>query len=50
MDNIPKIIHQIWIGKDIPPIIDMYMDTFKRQKGFKYKLWSNSDLIPENFL
>lgn len=47
--KIPKIIHQIWIGNDIPPIIKLYMGTFKKQRGFKYKLWSNSDLTRENF-
>jgi mannosyltransferase OCH1-like enzyme len=47
--EIPKIIHQIWIGKSIPPIIDLYMSTFRKQKGFKYRLWSNEDITPKNF-
>lgn len=46
---IPPIIHQIWIGKTIPPIIKLYMNTFKKQKGFEYKLWSNEDLTKDNF-
>lgn len=48
-DDIPPIIHQIWIGKSIPPIIKLYMNTFKKQKGFIYKLWCNQDINKENF-
>ena len=50
--EIPRVIHQIWIGKSIPPIIKLYMNTFKNQKkqnNFKYKLWSNKDLTKDNF-
>jgi len=47
--EIPRVIHQIWIGKDIPPIVKLYMSTFKKQKGFEYKLWSNKDLTKDNF-
>lgn len=47
--SIPRIIHQIWIGKAIPPIVKLYMGTFKKQEGFKYKLWTNEDLNKDNF-
>lgn len=47
--EIPRIIHQIWIGKAIPPIVKLYMKTFKNQRGFEYKLWSNKDLTENNF-
>lgn len=47
--EIPKIIHQIWIGDSLPPILKLYMSTFKNQKNFQYKLWRNKDLTKENF-
>lgn len=47
--EIPKIIHQIWIGNSMPPIIELYTESFKKQKGFKYRLWLNEDIKRENF-
>lgn len=47
--EITRIIHQIWIGDSLPPILKLYMNTFKNQKGFQYKLWSNKDLTKDNF-
>lgn len=55
MSKIPRIIHQIWISSpfiksvQIPPIIQLYMDTFKSNKDFEYKLWKNEDLNKDNF-
>jgi len=43
--SIPKIIHQIWIGKAIRP--DEWMDTvkaFAKEHGYKYMLWDDGDV------
>ena len=47
--NIPKIIHQIWIGCKVPEIISLYMNDWKKMNGWDYKLWSDKDLHRENF-
>lgn len=47
--GIPKIIHQIWIGDKLPPIIKLYTSTFKYIPEYKYKLWGNEDLNLYNF-
>ncbi len=47
--GIPKVIHQIWIGKELPPILDRYMSTFRNMEGYSYYLWRNEDLNEENF-
>jgi mannosyltransferase OCH1-like enzyme len=47
--GIPKIIHQIWIGKKTPPVLSKYMSTFKNMNGYIYKLWRNEDLSEANF-
>jgi len=38
--GVPKIIHQIWIGKEI------YSNDWKKMKGWNYKLWTNEDNFP----
>ena len=45
---IPKIIHQIWIGDEMPEILKLYTSTWKEQ-GWEYKFWINSDLEEDNF-
>jgi mannosyltransferase OCH1-like enzyme len=47
--GIPKIFHQIWIGSEVPPVLKPIMATFKKMKGYKYKLWKNKDLTEKNF-
>lgn len=47
--HIPKMIHQIWIGTSIPPILKKYMSTFKNMKGYYYKVWMTKDLHEANF-
>lgn len=45
MTNIPKIVHQIWIGPNRRP--DMWMDTvrkFSSDFGYEYKLWSELEI------
>lgn len=46
---IPKIIHQIWIGDDIPVLQSLYMSKFQTMKGWKYMLWNNDMVTPQNF-
>lgn len=47
--GIPKVIHQIWIGKRVPPLIDKYMSSFRNMEGYSHKLWGNDDLHEGNF-
>jgi len=51
MNEIPKKIHQIWIGdKPIPPIYEKYTNLVKiLHPDYEYKLWNNDDLNSENF-
>ena len=44
---IPKIIHQIWLGDDIPDIEKKRCDNIKafcNKEGWEYKLWGNDDV------
>lgn len=47
--GIPKIFHQIWIGSSVPPVLKLFMSTFKKMEGYQYKLWKTSDVNPANF-
>ena len=47
--SIPKIIHQIWLGDDIPLLQTLYMSKWKTMRGWKYKLWNNEDITKKNF-
>jgi mannosyltransferase OCH1-like enzyme len=43
---IPKLIHQIWIGQNMPTRYLAYCDSIKNlNQDFEYKLWTESDLI-----
>lgn len=43
--KIPKIIHQIWLGKDpIPEMCVQWMQSWARLKGWTYKLWTDEDI------
>lgn len=48
-NKIPKIVHQIWIGREMPEIIKLYTNDWKKMKGWDYRLWNNKDLNKENF-
>jgi hypothetical protein len=43
------IIHQIWVGGELQPILKYYTKTFKKLPGFQYKLWGMKDLTEKNF-
>ena len=51
-EPIPKKIHQVWLGdaqkiyQDRKPIYDSIHEHYP---DFEYKMWSNSDVTPENF-
>lgn len=48
--GIPKIIHQIWIGKKIPFPQNIYIKSWSTiLPNWKYKLWTNKDLTKDNF-
>ena len=50
MSNIPKIIHQIWIGPKTPPT--KFMDTWKNKhekEGFEYIRWTEAEMEKRGF-
>lgn len=49
--QIPKIIHQIWVGTDpLPFNKKILMDNLKDlHPSYEYKLWTNENLTKENF-
>lgn len=43
--RIPKIIHQIWIGKEIPKEFADYINSWKQKHpDWQYKLWTQNDI------
>lgn len=43
--RIPLIIHQIWIGPPMPPLLKRLAQTWqKKHPNWKYKLWTNKDI------
>jgi mannosyltransferase OCH1-like enzyme len=47
--NIPKLIHQIWIGDDkpLPMWHSRFLESWKtNHPQWTYKLWTNSDVFP----
>ena len=43
--SIPKIIHQIWIGKTFPDEFYLFQESCKRlHPDWEYKLWTQDDL------
>lgn len=47
--DIPKIIHQIWIGNKIPSTLLPLVEKWKNLKNFEYRLWSDKDILELNF-
>ena len=49
--SIPHKIHQIWVGPNpIPKKSKKFIKEIKElHPSFKYKLWTNKDITPENF-
>jgi len=47
--TIPKIIHQIWIGEDMPQSIMIAMKSIKDSNpNYKYYLWTDKDIAEFN--
>jgi len=43
--KIPKIIHQIWIGKEVPQEFESYCNSWKKHHpDWEYKLWTQHDI------
>ncbi|MBP9791615.1 MAG: hypothetical protein KBC27_00160 [Rickettsiales bacterium] len=43
--RIPKIIHQIWLGGELPRFFNNYIETCKQvNPGWEYKFWTEKDL------
>lgn len=41
---VPRVIHQIWIGPNPPPVTTTAWDAHARMHGYGYKLWREADL------
>ena len=42
MNKIPKIIHQIWIGEEMPDKLKGFTDKMKSEHpDYEYYLWGN---------
>ena len=51
MSEIPKIIHQLWIGNKAPPT--KFMDTWKNiheKEGFEYIRWTEKEMMKRGFV
>ena len=49
---IPLVFHQIWVGKDVPPIKKKWLDKNRKKlekEGWTVHLWNNDMLTEENF-
>ncbi len=42
--QIPKVVHQIWLGKPMPDKFKPLIQTWAEIEGWKYKLWTKSEL------
>lgn len=42
--RIPRIIHQIWIGGEVPEEFRPWMETWASLEGWEYKLWTDEDV------
>lgn len=47
--DIPKIIHQIWIGNPMPKILYPIIEPWKEIEGWEYKFWKEDDILKLKF-
>jgi mannosyltransferase OCH1-like enzyme len=48
--KIPKIIHQIWLGSEVPESLKVCMQTVRQTNpGYEYRLWTDADVIQFDF-
>ena len=51
INNIPKKIHQIWLGGEIPKIYDIIRKTWEKcHPDWEYKLWTDKDIDSLNII
>lgn len=46
-EDVPRLIHQIWIGEKAPPVSVKAWATHAEQHGYEYRLWREADLERE---
>ena len=46
-EDVPRLIHQIWIGEKAPPISVKAWAAHAAQHGYDYRLWREADLERE---
>ena len=44
LPQIPKIIHQIWLGSPVPPKFTDWMESWMHWYGWEYKLWTDDNI------
>ena len=42
--RIPKVVHQIWLGGNVPEKFQEWMSTWMNINGWKYRLWTDKDV------
>jgi mannosyltransferase OCH1-like enzyme len=48
--RIPRVIHQIWLGKSMPADIERYVDSIKKTNPtFEHRLWTDKDVEAFDF-
>ncbi|MFK3778997.1 glycosyltransferase family 32 protein [Agrobacterium sp. NPDC089420] len=46
-ENVPRFIHQIWIGEKVPPVSGEAWAGHAARHGYQYRLWREADLERE---
>lgn len=47
--KIPKIIHQIWLGGQLPKVYEKYAESWRKfHPGWEYRLWTDKNISPIN--
>lgn len=42
--KIPKIVHQIWLGSNVPEKFHDWMHSWMKMNGWEYKLWTDKEV------
>lgn len=42
--RIPRIVHQIWLGSEVPEKFYNWMKSWTNMQGWEYKLWTEKDV------
>lgn len=43
--RIPKIVHQIWLGSEVPKKFSSWMSSWINMQGWEYKLWTDKEVV-----